>query len=49
MVLRPELEQKKKLVEKSIAPFKRMTTSLGTSKQQDDFVRLMEGELMIAV
>lgn len=26
-------------------PFRRMNTSLGSRKQQDDFVRLMEGEL----
>ena len=49
MVLRPELEQQKSIIEKKIAPFKRMTTSLGTRKQQDNFVRMMETELMSVV
>ena len=49
MVLRPELEQQKSVIEKRIAPFKRMSTTLGTRKQQDNFVRMMETELMATV
>ena len=33
MVLRPDLDQKKESVEKKMAPFKRMSTTLGTRKQ----------------
>ena len=46
MVLKPDLAQQKTAIEEKMAPFRRMSTSLGSRKQADDFVRLMEGELV---
>ena len=49
MCLRPDLESQKSEVEQKMEPFKRMTTSLGSRKHRDDFVKLMEGELWTIV
>ena len=49
MVLRPELQSTKSQVEERMEPFRRMSTTLGTRRQQDAFVRLMEGELVTIV
>ena len=45
MMLRPEFAKIKAQTEVKIAPFKKMSTSLGSQQQQKDFENLMETEL----
>lgn len=45
MVLRPEQERMKAQTEAKIAPFRHMSMDLGTRTQQNNFEKLMRGEL----
>ena len=45
MMLRPEFAKIKAQTEVKIAPYKKMSTSLGSRQQQKDFENLMEIEL----
>mmetsp|Transcript_26123 Transcript_26123/g.32660 ORF Transcript_26123/g.32660 Transcript_26123/m.32660 type:complete len:89 (-) Transcript_26123:489-755(-) len=49
MVLRPELQKLKTSTENKLAPFKRMSTSLGSRQLQSEFENLMEGDLISMV
>mmetsp|Transcript_689 Transcript_689/g.949 ORF Transcript_689/g.949 Transcript_689/m.949 type:complete len:89 (+) Transcript_689:1834-2100(+) len=49
MVLRPELQKLKTSTENKLAPFKRMSTSLGSRQLQSEFENLMEGDLISVV
>ena len=49
MVLRPDLQNQKKQIEQKMNPFRRMSTTLGSRKQHNEFENLMEGDLVSLV
>ena len=49
MVLRPDLHNQKKQIEQQMNPFRRMSTTLGSRKQHNEFEKLMEGDLVTLV
>ena len=49
MVLRPDLHNQKKQIEQKMNPFRRMSTTLGSRKQHNEFEKLMEGDLVTLV